>query len=742
MGHAERAFFNLGHAASGARAGIAKIGEGLSAFQLMGGIGVAGLVMGFEKLVHTGAEWNEYVQATEISIGTIMAAVTKTPLDAQIKNADKVLQHLNIVATQTHVETSEVVDTFSRLVGPLMGAGASMNEIYDDVKGTTILASALHQPVNRASHAISMLAGGTLIAREQTIQLLHSMNLLHESSAEWAAYLPEQRLKRIKEIMSTFEASGEYLQHTWMAQASSAKSFAKIMAGAFTKGMFDQGTDALGRFNDAFIKNQDEWLAKITEWGKKFSSVINFAANEVKIFIGTLQHGLNLVQSKLDYFSDDRLPGIFKGAGHILVQFMLFATALSPVISIVGFIGGKLMALVSIAEGLIGIIAAIAAPLLAIGAIAAGLFMLLRHQGESVTDTLMRFWDYIKTLGAELWAPIEASLPVIIDAFERLKAVGIALWEGIQPGLNDFRAVLDGAVGLVVTLWEALAPIISSIISHVVTIFDYIRPGVEAVINGVMAVANAVMEGLNYIVPKLMPIISAVVEVVMTIAEKVGMVLGKLMGLLQPIFDGVVYVLREMIWPVLGWMIDVFGPIFIASWKVVGWILGKVLDGIGWLIDAIKWLITGIGTGLKYAFESQKEIILWIVDKIMWLVHKIEWVYDKTVGLIHKLRSAMRGEDGIDSIINAADKTATIVQPVVKQASEVAQTINGTANIEAKKPDIKVDVDINNNATMCINGRNLAVAQSQYETEVAERSGFNKTPWQTQRVQITGTGAR
>lgn len=738
MGAAERAFGSLSRAGANARAGIAKVGEGLGAFQLMGGLGVAGLVIGFEKLVHAGMEWNEYVQTAQISIGTIMAAVTKTPLDQNIKGADKVLQHLNIVATQTHVETSEVVDTFSRLVGPLMGAGASMEYIYENVKGTTILASALHQPVNRASHAISMLAGGTLIAKEQTIQLLHSMNLLHENSTEWAAYNPEQRLKRLSEIMATFEQSGEYLQHTWVAQESSAKSFLKIMAGAFTKGMFDKGTGALETFNNAFIKHQDEWLAKINTWGMSFVQAINWATREVLTFYNTMHKTMEYIQAKLSYFEGSGFPPIIGQAAHLLAQFMLFATALSPVVSIIGFIGGKVMALWSIFSGLVSIIAAIAVPLLVIGAIAAGLFMLLRHEGESFTQTIMRFWDYIQTLGAELWAPIAEALPTVIKAFEQLTASGAKLWTNIQPGLEQFRQVLDGAVTLVVTLWEAIAPILANIFAGAVRIFQALRPGIEAIFNGVMRVANAVMIGINYIVPKLMPIIDAIVQGVLFIGEKAGMIFSKLAGLLSPLLSAIEYIFMNILWPVLGFLIDVFGPIFIGVWKAVIWILGKVLDAIGWLIDAIKWLIEGVGGGLKWAFEGIVTIIQWIGDKIMWLVGKITWVYDKTVGLLKSLNQMLTDTEGIDEIVTGNQKALEMLKPEVKNSAEIAKTVTGTAEIKAAKPDVNVNVDIKNNATMCVNGRNLAVAQSAYETEVAERSGFNKTPWQTQRVQIQG----
>jgi hypothetical protein len=384
-------------------------------------------------------------------------------------------------------------------------------------------------------------------------------------------------------------------------------------------------------------------------------------------------------------------------------------------------------------------------------------------------------------------------MDVVLGALDQLKESGMKLWAGVQPGLDNFRSVLDGVVGLVVTLWEGIAPILANIFAGAVRIFEAIRPGIEAVFNGVMKVANVVMQGINYIVPKLMPIISAIVDVVMAVGEKIGMVLSKLFGILTPLFDAMAYIFKEILFPILGWMIDVFGPIFIGVWKAVGWVLGKILDAVGWLLDAIKWLIEKVGGALKWAFEGVRDILKWMVDKIMWVVEKVEWLGRKIADIASSIGDAASsawdwakgaanpmfgvaqqfqavndaamegnkaalnfadmlkqqmwlarmhalGTEGVIKLIASelTDVYDKYVKPALDPLISIVNAISGTADIKAKHPDVNVNVDVKANATMCVNGRNLAVAQGQYETEVAERSGFNKTPWQTQRVQISG----
>lgn len=801
MGVASRAFGALETAASKASAGIGRIGRGMGAFSLMGGLGVAGLVEGFKHLVETGKEWDAYVESTKISIGTIMAAVTKTPLADNIANADKILQHLNIVATQTHVETSEVVDTFSRLVGPLLGAGASMKDIYDYTKGTTIMASALHQPVNRAAHAMSLMAGGTLMAREQTVQLLHSMGLLHETSQEWAAYLPEKRLARMKEIMSTFAASGEYLQHTWAAQASSAKSFFKIMAGAFAKGMFDRGSDALAKFNAAFIEHQDEWLAKITAFGQVFNRIINFLSNEVKLFYNTITRVTAWVQDHLDYLGDDRLPGIGKAVAHIVSQFILLTTVISPVIAVVGFLVSKFIAIAEIAMGLGEVVMAIVAPLTLVLEIAAGLFLLFHKQGESVMDEFHRFLAYVEEIGARLYKPIQESIDTLVGAFEQAKAGALDFWQAIQPGLENLRGGVLSVVNIFVELWQGIEPIIVRIISGVVNIYSALEPGIAAVFNGVMKVVRAVIEGIEYLIPKIMGFIGPVIDVVVSIGEHVGSMLGRVLGALKPVFDAVAYIAQNVIFPVLGWIIDYAGPVIIEVFRAIGWVIGKAADIIGWIadklgdvanfvgsilrpvFDGIFWIIGKIGDGIKFVADK----LAWVGDKLGWVTDKAEalgsavlgaaadaasYVGDKLGGAVDAVGGAISDVIGLlhtsnDATTNWAQtvydqvemaKLAALgvkgvimliaqeleevykkyAKPVIDAGIQIINSIVGDAKVDVKQPDVTVKNDQNFNMTMCVNGRNIATAQAQYQTEIGERSGYNKTPYQAQRVQVSG----
>lgn len=796
MSVAERAFGSLGGAANRVVHSVGRIGAGLSSFQLMGGLGVAGIVAGFHSLVETGMEWNKYVEMTRISIGTITAAVTKTPLADNIKNADKILEHLNVVATQTHVETSQVVDSFSMLVGPLLGAGASMKDIYEYTKSTTIMASALHQPVNRATLSIAKLAGGVMMSRDRTIGLLQQMHLLTETSQQWAAYLPEQRLKRMKEIFATFNASGEYLQHTWEAQASSAKSFFKIMAGRFTKGMFSQGNDALSKFNQAFMDNQDEWLEKLEKFGNVFASIITWMKNEAMSFYGRIQTVISWIQDKLDYFDDDRLPGIGKVVAHIVAQFMLMATAMSPIISVVGFIVGKVMALWEIAMGLLGVLSALAVPLLIVGAIAGAVFLLFRREGEGVAEFLGRAFNYVKEIVLGLWDSIMEVVNSLSGTFAQAEKTAQDFWAGIQPGLQEFREGVEGLVDLFMQLWHESAIVIGKVITAVGKIIEGLRPGLEVIFNGIMEVFNAAVESVNYLFPKIMAVLEPIFDVIASIAVKIAQVVGKLVSLMRPGFDAIAWIVRDVIMPAAGWLIDTFGPIIVTIFQMVGAVLGKIGDFIMWMVDGIKMLEGVLKDGVLWAMDKLgisagdvaavgdhvKQIFIDIGKQIADMVSgPLKDFYDistagasalfgfikdtSIIGIVQGVKDLT--EDANQSSFNYFDMIATQLQiaklaamstselitfiaqnlakmyeeyakPIVDAGLSIVQSFTGLMDIKTTQPVVKIDNTLNLNATMCVNGRNLAVAQTAYTAEVGERSGYTNDPYQTQRVQISG----
>jgi len=742
MGTAERAFGSLGRAADSARAGISKVGTGLQgALGWMSTLGVgvlAGVGVAVHKFVSDGMQFNNEMEGAGLAIATIMSTVKKTNLEDELRVVPETMLQLNKVAAEAPGELTDIVGIFQQMAGPMAAGQASMEEMLFATKGTAILAGLLKRSFNDTGAALSKLTAGQYEAGNDILMMLKSMGLIKETTQEWKALLPEQRVKRIGEILKTFEASGARVGQTWEAQKGTFTSMIKMLGGAFTKPLFENMKTSVASINEAFMKNTKGYLEAFERAGRKLGAIIGFIDRNVREFVADTAAGIRKVISLFDMLGLRVDGGAMKSIGGIAVKITAAVIAISPLLTIIGFVGSKIAAIATLAQGLFMVISAIAAPLLIIAGIATGLFMILRHEGESFTDTIMRFWDYIRTLGAELWAPIADSLPDILLAFEQLKVAGAKLWAGVQPGLEAFRSVLDQVVGLVVTLWEGIAPILATIFAGAVRVFEALRPGIEAIFNGVMKVANAVMLGINYIVPKLMPIIHALVEGVMFLGEKAGMLFSKIANALSPLLSAIEYIFLKILWPILGFLIDVFGPVFIAAWKVVVWVVGKLVDALGWVIDAIGWLIGAVGGALKWAFEGIVTIIQWIGDKIMWLVGKITWVYDKTVGLLKSLNQMLTDTEGIDEIVTGNQKAMEMLKPEVKNTAEIAKAVTGTAEIKASKPDVNVNVDIKNNATMCVNGRNLAVAQSAYETEVAERSGFNKTPWQTQRVQIQG----
>jgi phage-related protein len=766
MSLAERAFNTLGRAAAGVQAGVAKVGSGLSsAFGGLATIGtgaIVGVGAGIAKWVHEGISFNKEMEISEISIATILAAIKKTPLSSELETAKTAMTDLTRVAAEAPGELSDIISIFQLMVGPMTVGKATMEDIFKSTKGTAILAGALKRPFNDTAQAMSKLAAGNLELGSDIHLMLKSMGLLKEETAEWKALLPEQRAKRILEILQAFEESGKLVGQTWEATSSTTSSIMKEMAGAFTRKLFDNMTKGLTSFNDKFMNNRKEWLGTAARIGEAFGSAIQFVGATLRGFVEFAVAQVNRIQGAFDKLGTVVDRSVLERFAEIGLQIGITAVALSPVITIVGFIGSKLMAVVSIVSGLASILAAVAVPLLVIVGIVGGLFMLFRREGETPMQTLGRALDKVREIGERLWAAVQGSMDTLRGAVGQLQASFQALWSGIQPGLESARSAIAGIVEFMVRLVEHLIPILASLFAGMVRVFEALRPGIEAVFNGVMKVVNVVVEGLNYILPKIMAVLRPIIEVLISVGEKIAMVFGKIMSALEPVFNALAYVLKEIIFPVAGWLIDTFGPVFVAIWKAVGWVVNKILDGIGLLIDGVKAVLGVVGGALKAAFEFIRDIVKWIADKLSWVADKVSWVGKKLGGIASKLGFGGGGalKTAMDAIKNqqaaknggkdfwtmaqeakdkaVADQQAAAKAAIGKPTAAVNTAITGSADIKAKQPDLNVAVKVENKSTMCVDGRNLAVAQGKYETEVSERSGYNKTPWQNQRVQITG----
>lgn len=774
MSAASRAFQVLGNSAQRATSSVNRMASGFSAFNFVGAAGLMAGTAAVGSWIKSGIEFNGTMETAELSIATIMGIVTKTPLADNIDKARIAVSKLNVIAAQTPGELTDVSKVFQSMTGPILSAGGSMDDLFNQTKGVMIMAGALKRPFQQAGQDMAKLANGAFEAGNDLHLALRSMGLLKETTQQWKALLPEQRLKRMNEILGAFAEAGERVQQTWEAQSSTFKSIVKQVAGAFTRNMFDQMKTSVGGINDAFFKNSEAILKRANEMGAQFGKVIGFFADQVRKFAATIQRTFNRIQMLMDRLGVSIDMEVVKKVAAVASQFLLVMAAVSPVITVVGFLGSKIMALWSIVSGLGGLLAALAPILLPVAAIVGGIFLLFRKGNEGPVAFFMR-------------------------AMEAIKKFAIGLYNDMKPGLDALHAAAVGVFTFIKTALVEIGVIARMLFDGFARAFEAIRPGLMVLFNAVAKFIKVIVDGINLIFPKIMAVLRPVMEVLMDIGVALARMWGKILSLLGPVFDLMSYIFKEILFPIGAWLVDTFGPVFVFLWQVVGAIIEGVADAIGFIADVLKFvgeLLVGAfklaWEGIKAVVDAIASVIGWIADKLSFIGDALSWVADKVGGVVGKVGdaigavgdflfggssildlyqqqmnktkqsaeemgaaveravfatnlammqaklSAMSTQEVVAGIVSMVENLyAATVEPFAKLGAQVINMV-ADAKIVAKQPDVKVDVNVANKSTLCVNGRNLAVAQSDYETEVSERAGFNKTPWQTQRVQIAG----
>lgn len=757
MGMAQRAFHALGRTAAGVSAGVSKVGAGMAGLfgglTMVGGAAIAGVGYGIQKWIRSGIDFNKEMETSELAIATILSTVKKTPLEGELLNAKQAMLDLNRVAAEAPGELTDIVGIFQQMAGPLTVGKADMQDMYKATKGTAILAGLLKRSFNDTGAAMSKLTAGQMEMGNDIHMMLKSMGLITESTAEWKALLPEQRVKRVMQMLKTFEGSGERVGKTWEATSSTTSSLIKMLAGSFTRKMFDNMTSGLTNFNDKFFKNQKMWLDKAGEFGAKFGQAIHFVVAQVKDVGADIVKLVRRVQKRFEGLGMTIDNSILKQIASVAVKVAAVAVAMSPVITVVGFLGSKLMAVASIASGLVSILSAVLIPLAPFIAGAAALFLLFRRDGEPVMQTFGRALAYIKEVGTSLWNGMQPGIKALTAAFYTARDAARSMWEHIQPGLEHLKQSLAGLVTFAGQVFTTLFNMASKTVAAMASIWATIEPGVSKIFNALSKFVHTLVDGLNYLWPKVAAILEPIWNVILDVFQALAKVFNKLMEFMAPIIDGLTWLWKEILIPVAGFVLDVFGPIVVAAFKAIGaaveavlFVIGKVIDGMKWLAEKAGAILgkvkDGLGAAKDFLFGGPSMIEM--MQAMKKSTADVNAMVNQTAdNLAFQMGLAKLAAMGAQEVVMmVAQGLASLyndtLKPIAETGLQLMNVFKGDAEIQAKQPDVKVDVNVNNKSTMCVNGRNLAVAQGAYETEVSERSGFNRTPWQTQRVQITG----
>lgn len=718
MGRAMSGFMGLHKSAESVRGSMEKMSMGISKFNVVGAAlgAIGGLSLG--GLVKQGIDFNNEMEATQVGIATITKAITGMPMADALQMSEQAMHRLVSVAAEAPGELSDITDIFQKMVGPMMSSGATMNQILDSTKGTAIAAAALKMPFSDVGSAMSKLAAGTFRAGNDVHLMLRSMGLIHETTQEWKALLPEARLKRMNEILGEFAQHGELVGGGFDALKGTMMSIMKTMTAAFTSGIFERLKTRMKAISDTFLKTQDSSVEMAKNIGEKLGAAFDFVVEQVTIFFRSVKTAFNWAEGAIQ-----RVSGLMerfgihiggdtaKNVAGIGFQFLAWTAMIAPVLTIGAKIFSMFSGLFTVISSVVEIAAALAWPLLVVAAVAGTVYLAFRNNHEALSS----LYDSVGRLGTLFTGIAAQAMPMIDTIIDAFKGLATAFEAALKP----------------------VGEIIAQVVDLAVSAFELIAPRVVALVG---------------------PVIATILDIGTSLMGALGGAFSFIGTILSVVFG----IVKAVVFPIVGFLLDIFIPIITVAFQVIGAVASIIfaaLEGVfgilSWIVKAIidevkpAWLgmvedMKAIGAAIYEFLETPIKVIVGVMATLLGvIVDIVNFVGGSAKGLAATVQS-MKEFSGqkltpaekahAQAALNSLGTKAAVSATGTQVAAAGAKT---PSKEEKPKFDFNAKIDIKNKLHM--DGRHVAAATARHQTEIEERAGFNQTPWQKQAVAISGT---
>lgn len=434
----------------------------------------------------------------------------------------------------------------------------------------------------------------------------------------------------------------------------------------------------------------------------------------------------------------------------------------------------------------------------AIGAAAGLAFLVIRNDGESVSETLHRvagalvaFANNVVLFLTTIFDPIVPALKSvlfdnIIPALSQLRdfirmvfgdigrlmeavTVGsLPLWQNfaysvrflIQSIGNTFLQVFTGVIQVATAIWQVviglvsqLQPAFESLMTVVAMTVNFVGSALQFVGDTVSFVSNAVVWLINEfswlgnvaatVLNGIMAILQPIADLVYTIGQwlfnYVYAAIVSIWSHLQPVFS-VISAIGQSVW-------DLLKPAFEGVYEIVSGLLGAI-KGI-W--NFIRPLVDLVGTALVGAFNAVFDVVRDILQFVKDIIDGVKWItsvggigsnMDEIRRKLLAQRAAAAGVGPTGETVpgrrtaRPAPTAATV--PVVRAVEREAtrRTTQTTPPRPEDQAPVQVNAEIVNSTTAQIDGRCVSRSVSRHTAEMRERAGIDETPYQRQAAVV------
>lgn len=449
---------------------------------------------------------------------------------------------------------------------------------------------------------------------------------------------------------------------------------------------------------------------------KEYGNTIVDIALGIADAIRTLREGFTWIVNKVKELGE-KLGATMGEDGarriaKIATMVVMIGAALTPVILALLTVGLVIGGIISVVSGVATALSGAFVPILiAVAVIGAG-FSLIREEGETVGQTLVRVWGQVKTLLTQVWE--NALRPL----FEGMREAATVIWPELREVLlTSFGIIKEAFIDLLATLgitfnstksdWREWGRIAVSVVAALIEAFARTL----AIIVTVISAAVKLIKGLALVV------IDLLIQPFIT-----------LWNLLSSIFDAFMMIFSG----------DIIGGLKKLGQSIINFLLAPIrslIRNIVRLADAVH-LGDQISQGLR-DFANQGTISLTSVGT----QREAQGGRGKR-GAPEFLKPGQRPEDLRGAI---TDSKATEVSITNAFGQELGKSMDAMGAKLGGKMDKMTEAAgkspcIDNNVRVNLDGSEVARSQSRHQQELKDRAGFKATPWQ-RRLALEHGGA-
>ncbi|MGD9749379.1 MAG: phage tail tape measure protein [Acidimicrobiia bacterium] len=438
--------------------------------------------------------------------------------------------------------------------------------------------------------------------------------------------------------------------------------------------------------------------------------------------------------------------------------FGVMAGLIAPVLIALGGIAFIVTAvIIPIVTGLWEIIAgavgAISWPLLAIAAAAGFVFMIIRQDGESFMDTMVRMWSYIEAAALEVWEggilPFwEGLTGVLMPVIDELGAVWTETFNIIRDAFGILWESTDGATDGISIDWHMVGAVVGEIIATIARVFSYAVQFIAMAFRQWATDVSNFVTGVRTAWGNIMSFLTAVEEFVVglwvIVSHYAGIAWDWIVAKVASARDWIVGVFA----PVGAWFSSLWGDVQDSGGGAWEWISNGATELYNWLVEVFSPLTTFFANLWNSIASTFTEVFGAVMDALGVAVGEVRAVGREagagggrrptgpaTAGPSFAERVAARARASRE---RAGSEAETELDDLGRRVGERRAAATRRAG---ETPAVDVAVEVNDGRTIsidnrvCMDGAEVARATERHREEVSERAGFRATPWE-RRVRV------